>query len=295
MQSMDIHTARTILQLQPNSDAAEIKRQYHKLALKFHPDKNKHPDANQKFQEVNEAYQFLIKNKVSDIPCVREYDEILLDLINLTYNNGNFNDDLFRSIKRIMDNYSKFSQASLSDIPVEIVIKCYKFLNQNRELLGIPQHVMNIINTIVKNGENTKNVQIVTPSLTDVYESNVLRLDYGGNLYLIPLWHSELSFDIEGKNEELEITCAPNLPEHMSLDNDNNLHIYIRTGIQSLLDKESFAIDLQVKTVDIEISSLKITRHQTVTHKGVGIPRIDENNIYNNENKGDIMIHIELY
>jgi len=83
-----LHTARTILQLQPNSDGSEIKKQYHKLALKFHPDKNKHPDANQKFQEVNEAYQFLIKNESSDQPSLREYDEILLDLINLTCSNS---------------------------------------------------------------------------------------------------------------------------------------------------------------------------------------------------------------
>jgi len=194
-----------------------------------------------------------------------------------------------------MNNCPKFSQSSLSDIPPDIIVKCYKFINQNRELLGIPQNVINIINSIIKNGENTDNVHIITPSLLDMYESNVLKLDYYGSIYLIPLWHSDLAFDIDGKDEELEITCAPNLPEHMSLDNDNNLHVYVRTGIQSLLDKESFTIDLQIKTIEIDVSDLKITRHQTVTHKGIGIPRIDESDIYNNENKGDIMIHVELY
>ncbi len=295
MQSMDIHTARTILQLRPNSDSSEIKKQYHKLALKFHPDKNKRPDAHQKFLEVNEAYKFLVENESSNKSYVREYDEILLDLIKLTYQNGKFNDDLFRFVKSIMDNYSKLSQSSLNDIPPDIIIKCYKFINQNRELLGIPQSVIDILNSIVKNGENTENVHIVTPSLLDMYESNILKLDYNGNIYLIPLWHSELAFDIDGKDEELEITCVPDLPEHMSLDNDNNLHVYVRTGIQSLLDKESFVVDLQIKTIEINVSNLKITRHQTVTHKRSGIPRIDEGDMYNNENRGDIMIHVELY
>jgi len=38
---------------------AEIKRAYRKLALQFHPDKNKSPEAEEIFKEVNEAYECL--------------------------------------------------------------------------------------------------------------------------------------------------------------------------------------------------------------------------------------------
>lgn len=46
-----------VLGVSKASSAAEIKAAYRKKALEFHPDRNKSPDAEQKFKEINEAYQ----------------------------------------------------------------------------------------------------------------------------------------------------------------------------------------------------------------------------------------------
>jgi molecular chaperone DnaJ len=58
-----------VLGVQKNAPQDEIKSQYRKLALKFHPDRNKSPDAAEHFKEISEAYAVLAdseKRKIYD-------------------------------------------------------------------------------------------------------------------------------------------------------------------------------------------------------------------------------------
>ncbi|KAM3587883.1 uncharacterized protein V6R79_016228 [Siganus canaliculatus] len=59
-----------ILGVSKDATERQIKKAFHKLALKYHPDRNKDQDAEAKFREIAEAYETL-----SDDKRRREYDQ----------------------------------------------------------------------------------------------------------------------------------------------------------------------------------------------------------------------------
>lgn len=49
----------TILGLAPDASAAEIKRAYRRMAMAWHPDRSKHPEATERFKQIRAAYEAL--------------------------------------------------------------------------------------------------------------------------------------------------------------------------------------------------------------------------------------------
>jgi len=61
----------SVLGVSKSADAQEIKKAYRKLALEFHPDRNKTKEADAKFKEVTKAYEVL-----SDDSKRKTYDQV---------------------------------------------------------------------------------------------------------------------------------------------------------------------------------------------------------------------------
>jgi len=52
-----------ILGVARDDNSSEIKKAYRRLALKWHPDRNKSAEAEKRFKEINEAYEILSNPK----------------------------------------------------------------------------------------------------------------------------------------------------------------------------------------------------------------------------------------
>ncbi|MGX7583120.1 DnaJ domain-containing protein [Candidatus Vidania fulgoroideorum] len=64
-----------ILGLNKNASLTEVKKAYRRLAMKYHPDRNKEKDAEEKFKEIKEAYEIITnKNTNNNNFQKNEYD-----------------------------------------------------------------------------------------------------------------------------------------------------------------------------------------------------------------------------
>jgi DnaJ-class molecular chaperone len=134
-------------------DKNYIKKKYHQLALKWHPDKNNHPYAKTKFQKINESYDFLIFELDTNSNTFTNTNSCT-NTFNTNSNTFNSNNsyiniltDFFNNISKSNNNHKNNNNVDDYDIFLlikDIIIKSdtisklkekFKLLNQAREFL----------------------------------------------------------------------------------------------------------------------------------------------------------------
>jgi hypothetical protein len=278
-----------------------IKKKYHKQALKFHPDKNGNtPESNDKFKQINEAYDYL-KREIEEIYEFEEEDpkpSLYADILKVFLSgliDGKYSEVFTKIVNEFILNYSSISLKLFDDLDKETAMSIYTFLSKHKNLFYLKQEIIDSIREIIiKKHENTI-VYILNPSIDDLLNNNVYKLVLDENLYLVPLWHTELFFENEDENEII-VLCEPKLDENLTIDEDNNLHVTIKVKWSSafLSTRQNIEVNIGSKIFNIPVKELFIRSEQYYKIRGEGLTKINENDIYDVDKKADIIFKIYL-
>lgn len=176
-----------ILGVSREADDNEIKKQYRKLAIKYHPDKNKTQEGKDKFKKINEAYQTL-----SD-PFKRDKYDNILDRDTLDSDNNrfehNFSNMSFESAMKMFNNIFNNNSFFGQDLFNQSFSNFNSFKNFDKEFNLRPSYgkyssiSTSTIQTVDKNGKihtktivnsniNGKKENYIKESITNTNKNN---------------------------------------------------------------------------------------------------------------------------
>ena len=320
---MSIKVARTMLGVSRDCSLVELNKRYRILALKLHPDKNGNtPEATAAFQELNAAYRLLLlevdANEVdaTDADAAADaykdtepYSNIFTNFVKSLFSSKHKSENdkdprmnplLAELLHRIVNDYASVSVGLLLDsLDPLMLFQLYETLEQYNAAMKMDAPIFDEITRIIREKMQKNNIIILKPSLKDVIQNNISVVQFEGQTFYVPLWHSELHYRIEASNKQLIVRCMPELPEHMSIDSNNELHVDVRADIKELLNRGSGALRIPLydsEFVELQVRELHVVPRQTIVLRNNkhGISLICSTNIYDVVNKAPICVHVHL-
>ena len=275
----------------------DIRKQYLKLALKYHPDKNPHGE--ERFKEIHEAYTFL-NNEITNIDNPDSFSgsgsipsfESLFDPQTITdYMTTLFDMDksTFVFVDSIIKNTYQKTNNFVENLDKNVMNKISRFVRQYASHLS-----SNMNSEYSETDANYKPTITIHPSLENVLNGNIRVIEYEEKEYYVPLWYSEVEY------ESFIVEIIPDIDTNIYIDDDNNLFVFIHLEKNTIFDKKVFDVSIGDREYCIPIEKLNIKEYQMINLTQLndewdgGIPKMNKTIDLDYEIDSEIHSEIEI-
>jgi len=292
--------ARVLMQfdtLEPISPE-KCRQQYRKLALKYHPDKNKSPRAQEEFQEIVEAYEYLSSN-----PCepLMDYSSTCISFLRSVWRENPEINEIVASI------LSKIAQLPVLCLNVPLLKKCVEqipihtlkrianIFERYTDVFGLTREFIQSIQSIIEEVESRERVICIYPCIDDVLDGKVFAWKRNDINYIVPLWHDEMTFDVDDEEvQEIRVRCLPIVPENVNIEG-STIHVVLKfkkDELGKLLNQNEIEFYLGEKRFAMERRLLRLDTFQTHELKQCGLPLVNKHDPLKIDRRGDILVSI---
>jgi hypothetical protein len=258
------------------------------------------------------------------------YTELIINFINILTkikNNDSSNLDYQENVKKIKsdcyDYTYKLLEKLIEKLNIDTLEDIYLYLSNNynsgenienidmnmknmekdisNNEFSFKQNTLIIIKKILLKKLEEYNIYIINPTLKNLLNQELYKMELNDEILCIPLWHNELKYE----NNIIKIVAI--IDNNYKIGEDNNLHYYYYNTFENLInimreqDKNKdfipyIEIIIEHINIMIPLNELKLTKYQIykVSNPNIGIPKINHNNILDVSRKGDILIHLNL-
>ena len=278
-----------------NPSLADIKKAYYRLALQHHPDKNDgSEDAAARFVEINGAYKRVLSEmKVENSGEPTDYLSLLERFVQMFMAKEAW-DEVFieTSLSGIVRDCEGWSIETFNSLSKGKAITVFDFIHRYRDILHISDNLMGEMKRSLQKKMARDNVVILNPSLAEILEDRVFKLTVSEREFYIPLWHSEVYYDISGN--DLIVRCIPELPPDVSIDDSNNIYCKVRTTISDALTDGAITLKLGDKVFTVPAEELSIRKNQAYVFRNTGMLEANHRNLFDTTRRAHVYVDIEL-
>jgi hypothetical protein len=265
-----------------------IKKQYKIMALQYHPDKYHGNDANEKFQEIHEAYQFLMQHSDSSVDTISSYTELFSDFFTTIVQDEN----IISILQRICTHCEERTYDYLENLNFNNLMEIYTHLSKYQHLFHIPNDYMDKFLQIIKTKCDHAICYVLNPNLNDLINAHVYKLEHENETFFVPLWYHQLDYD--HNDTDVYVLCKPALDNNTFIDENQNIHKTVTYSLNDIWNTDHINVIIGNHEFLIYKKKLLMKSYQSIIFRGKGMPICNINNMFQCDKKSSIIIHLYI-